>query len=135
KSKIYPGIPEYINQKGRGMYHYLTGSASWIILTLVTRVFGIRGELGDLLLDPMLLSSQFREDGTAQISTQFAARKLQIEFRNKSRKDFGEYQIKNVYVNQKKVGLLRSENRVLIPRQHLEQLDNNSVYHIIVELD
>ncbi|UCG01332.1 MAG: cellobiose phosphorylase [Candidatus Heimdallarchaeota archaeon] len=135
KSKIYPGIPEYVNQKGRGMYHYLTGSASWIILTLVTRVFGIRGELGDLLLDPMLLSSQFRDDGTTQISTQFAARKLQIMFRNKSRKDFGEYQIKNVYVNQKKVDLLRSENRVLIPRQHLEKLDDNSVHHISIELD
>lgn len=24
-SKIYPGIPEYFNAKGRGMYHYLTG--------------------------------------------------------------------------------------------------------------
>src|SRR3990167_5958334 len=26
KSKIYPGIPEYFNSEGRGMYHYLTGS-------------------------------------------------------------------------------------------------------------
>ena len=25
RSRIYPGIPEYINAKGRGMYHFLTG--------------------------------------------------------------------------------------------------------------
>ena len=135
KSKIYPGIPEYINQKGRGMYHYLTGSASWLILTLVTRVFGIRGELGDLLLDPMLLSSQFREDGTTQINAQFAAKKIQIIFRNINRKDFGDYQIKNIILNQKKVDLQRIENYVLIPRQYLEKLDDDSVHHIIVELD
>lgn len=27
-SHIYPGIPEYFNARGRGMYHYLTGAAS-----------------------------------------------------------------------------------------------------------
>ncbi|MNC59801.1 hypothetical protein D3C75_1096340 [compost metagenome] len=35
-SRIYPGIPEYINEQGRGMYTYLTGSASWLLLTMVT---------------------------------------------------------------------------------------------------
>ncbi|MNI44225.1 hypothetical protein D3C73_985910 [compost metagenome] len=28
KSRMYPGVPEYINEKGRGLYTYLTGSAS-----------------------------------------------------------------------------------------------------------
>ncbi|WP_238475928.1 GH36-type glycosyl hydrolase domain-containing protein [Clostridium manihotivorum] len=28
KSRILPGVPEYINESGRGMYHYLTGAAS-----------------------------------------------------------------------------------------------------------
>ncbi|MFX1247142.1 MAG: GH36-type glycosyl hydrolase domain-containing protein [Promethearchaeota archaeon] len=135
KSKIYPGIPEYINQKGRGMYHYLTGSASWLILTLVTRVFGIRGELGDLLLDPMLLSSQFREDRTTSINTQFAAKKLKITINNVNRKEVGDYQIKDVVLNQKKVDFLRTENYVLIPRSHIDKLDDDSIHNIIVELD
>jgi cellobiose phosphorylase len=135
KSKIYPGIPEYINQKGRGMYHYLTGSASWLILTLVTRVFGIRGELGDLLLDPLLLSSQFREDGTTYIKTQFATKKLQIMIKNKNRKDFGDYQIKNIILNQKNVDFSRTGNHVLIPRKHIEKLDDYSVHNIVVEVD
>ena len=31
-SHIYPGIPEYFRSDGRGMYHYLTGAASWYLL-------------------------------------------------------------------------------------------------------
>ena len=38
RSRMYPGIPEYINEKGRGMYPYLTGSASWLLLTMLTEV-------------------------------------------------------------------------------------------------
>lgn len=34
-SEIYPGIPEYFNLKGRGLYLYLTGSASWYVYTLL----------------------------------------------------------------------------------------------------
>jgi len=36
-SKIYPCLPEYFNAEGRGMYSYLTGSASWFMLA--TRLF------------------------------------------------------------------------------------------------
>jgi len=32
RSKIYPCLPEYFNSQGRGMYSYLTGSASWFLL-------------------------------------------------------------------------------------------------------
>ncbi|HYH03611.1 MAG TPA: cellobiose phosphorylase, partial [Bacillota bacterium] len=35
-SRIYPGIPEYFNQNGRGMYHYLTGAASWFLFAMLT---------------------------------------------------------------------------------------------------
>ncbi|MCX5710922.1 MAG: cellobiose phosphorylase [Candidatus Omnitrophica bacterium] len=37
KSKIYPCLPEYFNNEGQGMYPYLTGSASWFVLTLLTQ--------------------------------------------------------------------------------------------------
>ena len=33
-SRIYPGVPEYFDADGRGMYHYLTGAASWFMLTI-----------------------------------------------------------------------------------------------------
>ncbi|MBO5712045.1 MAG: cellobiose phosphorylase, partial [Acholeplasmatales bacterium] len=41
-SKCYPSIPEYFDPKGRGMYPYLTGSASWLLLTMIDQVFGIK---------------------------------------------------------------------------------------------
>ena len=44
-SRIYPGVPEYINSRGRGMYHYLTGSASWLILTVLAEMFGVKGDM------------------------------------------------------------------------------------------
>jgi len=31
RSRIYPCLPEYFNSEGRGMYSYLTGSASWFL--------------------------------------------------------------------------------------------------------
>ena len=33
RSRIYPCLPEYFDLNGRGMYSYLTGSASWFLLT------------------------------------------------------------------------------------------------------
>lgn len=32
EARIYPGIPEYFDANGRGMYPYLTGAASWLLL-------------------------------------------------------------------------------------------------------
>ncbi|MBO5523393.1 MAG: cellobiose phosphorylase, partial [Roseburia sp.] len=98
-SRIYPGIPEYFNAKGRGMYHYLTGAASWLMLTVVQQMFGVRGELGNLLLDPKLLASQFDTNGRAEISITFAGRNFHIVYENTSRKDYGEYHIAQVLLN------------------------------------
>ncbi len=59
KSAIYPMIPEYFNRQGRGLYLYLTGSASWYIYTLMEEILGIKFILGDILLEPKLLNSNF----------------------------------------------------------------------------
>lgn len=99
RSRIYPGIPEYFDANGRGMYHYLTGAASWLMLTVVQQMFGVRGELGNLLLDPKLLASQFDTNGRAEISITFAGRNFHIVYENTSRKDYGEYHIAQVLLN------------------------------------
>ncbi len=77
-SYMYPGLPEYISPRGRGMYPYLTGSASWYTLTLLTEVFGVRGRLGDLRLEPKLVREQFGVDGAAAVLTLFAGRRLNV---------------------------------------------------------
>lgn len=72
KSRIYPGIPEYINERGRGMYNYLTGSASWLLLTMVEEVFGVKGDLGDLIIMPKLHKEHLDNEGKCSITTLFA---------------------------------------------------------------
>ncbi|MDE7327668.1 MAG: cellobiose phosphorylase [Lachnospiraceae bacterium] len=80
KSKIYPGIPEYFNDRGRGMYHYLTGAASWYLMTVLTEMFGIRGHFGDLVFEPKLMEEQFDQNGCAKAKFVFAGRKLQVTY-------------------------------------------------------
>ena len=75
-SRIYPGIPEYFRSDGRGMYHYLTGAASWFMLTMITQVFGVRGEAGDLIFAPRLMGEQFDSQGKASVSLVFAGKQL-----------------------------------------------------------
>ncbi|MDD4899569.1 MAG: cellobiose phosphorylase [Candidatus Omnitrophica bacterium] len=100
-SKIYPCLPEYFNLEGRGMYCYLTGSASWFMFTLLTQVFGIRGEYGNLVIEPKLTSRQFGDKNVVSINTEFARRKIEIMFINRGRKDFGKYAISRVSLNKK----------------------------------
>jgi cellobiose phosphorylase len=95
-SHIYPGIPEYFNPRGRGMYPYLTGSASWYLLTLTTRAFGVRGKNGDLLLAPMLMAEQFDTCGEASLKIHFAGRRLEVSYHNPGRLDYGDYRIGSV---------------------------------------
>jgi len=96
KSKIYPGIPEYFDSEGRGMYHFLTGSASWMVLTELTQVFGVRGHYGDLVLDPKLVKEQFDRKAQASVTCRFAGRTLTVNYRNPGRLDAGRYVIKQV---------------------------------------
>ena len=39
---MYPGIPEYFDIKGRGVYTYLTGSASWVIITMINKFLALK---------------------------------------------------------------------------------------------
>lgn len=121
-ARIYPGIPEYINDRGRGMYPYLTGSASWLLLTMVTEVYGVKGLLGDLKIEPKLKKEQFDEEGRSRIKLWFANKHLEIEYINSRFLDYGEYAIKKVTVNG---GLFKGEIRpdsVLIPRKEIADL-------------
>ena len=59
RAKITPGIPEYFNGEGRGLYLYLTGSASWYIYTLLEEVLGVKFHFGKIILEPKLLPDNF----------------------------------------------------------------------------
>ena len=73
------------------MYHYLTGAASWTMLTVITEVFGVHGERGDLVITPKLVREQFDGAGEAAIDFSFAGKRFHAVFVNPANKDFGEY--------------------------------------------
>ena len=98
-SRIYPGVPEYINEKGRGMYNYLTGSASWLILTVLTEMFGVKGEMGNLAFAPKILLKQFDDENKAAIEMNFAERMFNIIYINEGKKEYGDYSVKEIYIN------------------------------------
>lgn len=102
-SCIYPGVPEYVNQRGQGMYHYLTGSASWLLLTVLNEMYGIKGELGDLKLQPKLLKEQFK-DNKAGASCLFGGVNINVTYENPKGLDAGEYSVKEIYINNEKYG-------------------------------
>jgi cellobiose phosphorylase len=98
-SRMYPGIPEYFNAEGRGMYNYLTGSASWLMLTMLTRVFGIRGSMGDLVIDPKLVKEQFENSGGIAVNAEFAGKRIMVKYHNPDKLDYGEYKVGNISIN------------------------------------
>ncbi len=96
RSEILPGIPEYFDLRGRGMYPYLTGAASWLLLTMQTQAFGVRGCGGNLVLEPKLTAEQFDAEGIAEICCTAAGRRLRVRYENPEKLDWGAYQVGTV---------------------------------------
>jgi cellobiose phosphorylase len=132
-SRMYPGIPEYFDNQGRGLYAYLTGAASWYMLTMITEVFGVRGDLGDLVIAPALMPEQYNENGQASLTMEFAGRKLEICICNPEKKLPSEYKIKTVWCDEKEMKNKQS-TCVRIDRELLEKLSVKETHRIKVEL-
>jgi cellobiose phosphorylase len=131
-SRIYPGVPEYINEKGRGMYHYLTGSASWLILTILSEMFGVKGEMGNLVLEPKLLLKQFNAENKASIEMCFAERKLKVEYFNENKKEYGQYKVAKLYINDEEYEFI---DKAIIDRGFIASLDKDSKHSIKIILE
>ncbi len=123
KARIYPGIPEYINQQGRGMYHYLTGSASWLMLLMLTEVYGVRGSTGDFLIQPKLKKEQFDKNGKAAVRTIFADRKITLIYKNVKHLDYGSYTVRSVTANGKIIEGSINKGSVIVSRATILNLD------------
>ncbi len=133
-SRMYPGIPEYFNMRGRGMYPYLTGSASWYLLTMVTEVFGIKGRLGDLEISPKLVRDQFDRRGVASLRTIFAKRRIEITYHNSDQLDFGKYQIEAIKIDGNPVSFDRTGTGAVLARQVIQELSPDQIHSIVVTL-
>lgn len=136
-SKIYPGIPEYFNGDGRGVYHYLTGAASWYMMTMITKVYGVRGENGDLVICPKLVRSQFDENREASITLPFGGKQFAVRFVNINGKDYGQYHVTKACMSvpgaEGMERLFLSDGSVTLRREEIRRLPEG-VVRIIVEL-
>jgi len=133
KSKIYPCLPEYFDLQGRGMYPYLTGSASWFMFTLLTQSFGVRGQNGDLLIEPKFSSEQFKSVNKLSITRVFAGRRLKIVFLNPQRLKAGKYRIKRFMLNAEQIPV-EDKAQVVISREVIISLPKNKLNIIEVHL-
>ncbi|MDD5583904.1 MAG: cellobiose phosphorylase [Candidatus Omnitrophica bacterium] len=101
---ITPCIPEYFNNEGRGLYSYLTGSASWYMYTLVDEILGIKFLFGDVHLTPKLVAENFT-GSIIETTFYFLDKVIQVSFvKEKS---------KNKILTAKSVTL---ENKTIQPR-------------------
>ena len=130
-SKIYPCLPEYFNLEGKGLYSYLTGSASWYVFTLLTQVMGIKGNLGDLIIQPKF-TGKFSSSSIVECRCNFRDKRLHIYFYNPYKKEYPFYKIKKVMYNGKDFSLYIVNNKVHIPYKIIKKLD--SVHKIEINL-
>lgn len=131
-SKIYPGIPEYFNSEGRGMYHYLTGAASWYMMTMITEVFGVHGEAGNLVIRPKLLKKQFGDNGMASIRLHFAGKEFEVTFINAQGLEYGTYEIGRVECDGE-AQQIADGGQALLNRESLQSMADG-LHRIVVEL-
>lgn len=134
KSRIYPGLPEYFDNDGRGMYPYLTGSASWMLLTMLCEVYGVRGRLGDLFLAPKLLPEDFTPEGKATVRVEFAGRQLMIVYRNPAGLDYGEYSVCRVAHAGGEMAFLAEGRGALVKREEILALAPGRRHELFVDL-
>ncbi len=131
KSKIFPGVPEYIDRKGRGMYHYLTGAASWLLTTVITQMYGIRGEMGDLTFYPQLLKEQFNESKEVVLEMEFLEKTICVIYRNEKMKEVDEYRVSQIILN----GEIYTSESNKIMKTDFEQLAKNQKHVIEIILN
>ncbi len=130
--KIYPAIPEYFDADGRGMYNYLTGAASWYMLTMITEVYGVKGEIGNLMIKPKLMPQQFDKDGYAGIKLDFGKKTFWIKYHNPKSLAYGDYEIVKA-VCDGDIELKNMANTAYLDKEIIEGLDN-TVHNINIEL-
>ncbi len=130
--RIYPGIPEYFDPDGRGMYTWLTGAASWMALTVFSQMYGVRGHEGNLCLLPQLLAEQFDKSGCASVRFNFAGRKLNVEYMNRNQLEVGDYEIEEILLDGRRISF--DSRKSEIKRELIRDLTKEDVHKIKVHL-
>jgi len=133
-ARIFPCLPEYFNAERRGLYAYLTGSASWLVYLLLTQVYGLRGERGELVIDPQLAREDFDAAGSCAVRFPFAGRSLRVEFRNAARLVPGRYRVESVTCGGRPLAAAGCGTGVRISRRVVASLPSDRETRLVVKL-
>jgi hypothetical protein len=95
---------------------------------MVNEVFGVKGQLGDLVLEPKLLARQFDADGQASVLTQFAGRTLDVIYHNPDHLSWEEYTIVEVRLNGQPLPHAYPGKSVRLPRSTITDLTAEQVH-------
>ncbi|MBD5552484.1 MAG: cellobiose phosphorylase [Lachnospiraceae bacterium] len=128
RSRILPGIPEYFDDRGVGMYPWLTGAGSWLMLTMQTQVFGVRGSGGNLCLEPKLTPAQFDASGKSEIRCAFMGRPIRVRYENPHKLDWQQYQIESIRIREKT--FLCNTPQFVIPGEELQKGDGELLIEV-----
>lgn len=123
RAKIYPMIPEYFNSQGRGLYLYLTGSASWYTYTLLDEVLGIKFILGDFYISPKLIPDNF-SGKNIEIKINYQNKTLKIIFIKEKDKS-APYTIKELYLEKNKI--MRALEGYFISKEALKKINKSNI--------
>jgi cellobiose phosphorylase len=101
RAQMGPMIPEYFNNQGRGLYLYLTGSASWYNYTLIEQILGIKFVLGDFYLEPKLVKENFSTKNI-ELKFNFQNKLIKLSFIKEST-SHAIYKVITISLNGKKI--------------------------------
>lgn len=102
------------------------------MLTMITQVFGVRGEAGNLLMEPKLTAEQFDETGTASVQLTFAGKEFTVTYINSEHKEYGNYITGSATCNQEYLKIGSPNYIMLSAGNHYSSSFRNN--HIVIHL-
>ena len=104
------------------------------MLTMITEVFGVKGQLGDMVIAPALMPEQYDQEGKASLKIEFAGRKFSIHIFNREKKEWNRVQIKEAFCDGT---LLSAEGgrQARLKRSEIEKLTLEKVHEINIILN
>ena len=101
------------------------------MLTFITEVFGVRGEYGNLSIQPKLVKNQFDDNMDAVLSLTFAGKQLVVKISNPENLEYGEYRVVSAECDGTEFAI--NEGKAELSREAIEKL-NDSTHTICIKL-
>lgn len=129
-SKMYPGLPEYFNNDGRGLYPYDRGGE---LVYADGDLLGLRcaGRMGRFGHAPALQKAQFG-GGSVSVTLPFAGRTLRVRIENADGIEQKDYRVYSAALDG--TALPVAEGILRIPRAEIEALTADAIHEITVIL-